>query len=190
MKARAAVVRGESAPPDSGGAGRQETVKLMRGRAFSSSTRLLLFGALVAGALAARAAPAGDPARRAAGTTREAPAAPAKVDYSGRKRVGVASIYASKFAGRKMADRTPMDPRDDNAASKTLPLGTEARVTNLETGRSATVKIQDRGPYVKGRVVDLSPKTAEKIGIAPKENVVKVEVEPITVPPASKERKN
>ena len=76
-----------------------------------------------------------------------------------------------------------MDPRADNAASKTLPLGTEARVTNLENGRSATVTIQDRGPYVKGRIVDLSPATADKIGITPQDGVAKVAVEPIALPP-------
>jgi rare lipoprotein A len=77
-----------------------------------------------------------------------------------------------------MADGTRMDPHDDNAASKTLPLGTEAKVTNLKTGQSATVTIQDRGPYVKGRIVDLSPATAAKIGITPKEGITKVEVAP------------
>lgn len=75
------------------------------------------------------------------------------------------------------------NPQNDNAASKTLPLGTEAKVTNLETGKSTTVTIQDRGPYVKGRIVDLSPATADKIGITPKAGVAKVEVEPIAVPP-------
>src|SRR5688572_8976848 len=69
-----------------------------------------------------------------------------KLDHSGQSQVGKASFYADKFAGRKMADGTPMDPKDDNAASKTLPLGTKARVTNLETGKSAVVTIQDRGP--------------------------------------------
>ncbi len=55
-----------------------------------------------------------------------------KLDRSGRKRVGEASFYAEKFAGRKMADGAPMDPYGDNAASKTLPLGTTAKVTNLD----------------------------------------------------------
>ena len=105
-----------------------------------------------------------------------------KLDLSGRKRVGKASFYARKFAGRKMADGTKMDPRDDNAASKTLPLGTTAKVTNIETGQSAVVTIQDRGPYVKGRIVDLSPSTAQKIGIARDNGVAKVEVIPIAVP--------
>jgi len=110
------------------------------------------------------------------------PAPPRKLDHSGRKRVGKASFYAKKFAGRKMANGKKMNPHGNNAASKTLPLGTKAKVKNLETGRSAVVKIEDRGPYVKGRIIDLSPSTAEKIGIGRKEGIGKVEVAPITVP--------
>jgi rare lipoprotein A len=98
--------------------------------------------------------------------------------------VGKASFYAPKFAGRPMADGTPMDPHDDNAASKTLPLGTRARVTNLETGRSAVVTIQDRGPYVPGRILDVSPSTARELGIDHEDGVAKVEVAPIVVPQA------
>ncbi len=75
-----------------------------------------------------------------------------------------------------------MDPNGDNAASKTLPLGTTARVTNVETGESAVVTIQDRGPYVTGRIVDLSPSTAQKIGITEENGVAKVKVAPISVP--------
>ena len=108
--------------------------------------------------------------------------AKSKLDLTGRKRVGLASFYARKFAGRKMADGTPMDPAADNAASKTLPLGTRARVTNLETGRSAVVTIQDRGPHVKGRIIDLSPSTARRIGLTRKAGVARVAVTPITVP--------
>lgn len=109
------------------------------------------------------------------------PARP-KLDVSGRKRVGKASFYAQRFAGRKMADGNPMNPHDDNAASRTLPLGTVARVTNLKTGQSALVTIQDRGPYVKGRIVDLSPSTAKKIGITRTIGVADVEVDPIALP--------
>lgn len=105
-----------------------------------------------------------------------------KLDRSGRKRVGEASIYAKKFAGQTMADGNKMDPHDDNAASKTLPLGTKAKVTNLETGQSAKVTIQDRGPYVDGRIVDLSPSTAKKIGLSKEEGVAKVRVTPLKVP--------
>jgi rare lipoprotein A len=103
-------------------------------------------------------------------------------DFSARKRMGKASFYANKFAGRKMADGALMDPHGDNAASKTLPLGTTAKVTNLETGQSAVVTIHDRGPYVPGRIVDLSPDTARQIGISHRKGVALVVVAPIAVP--------
>jgi len=105
-----------------------------------------------------------------------------QLDRSGKARIGKASFYARMFAGRKMANGNKMDPQDSNAASRTLPLGTTAKVTNLTTGKSAVVRIEDRGPYVAGRIVDLSPATAREIGITPREGVTQVEVAPITVP--------
>jgi rare lipoprotein A len=105
-----------------------------------------------------------------------------KIDHSGRRQVGKASFYARRFAGRKMADGTRMDPDKPVAASKSLPLGTVAKVTNLETGQSTAVTIQDRGPYVPGRIIDLSPSTAKEIGITRKNGVAPVEVAPIAVP--------
>jgi len=99
-----------------------------------------------------------------------------------RKQVGEASIYSHKFAYKTMANGKKMDPNDDNAASKTLPLGTKAKVTNLETGLSTLVTIEDRGPYVDGRIVDLSPAKAKEIGLTTKEGVAKVEVVPVEVP--------
>jgi rare lipoprotein A len=74
-----------------------------------------------------------------------------------------------------------MDPNSNVAASKTLPLGSVAKVTNLNTGKTETVKIEDRGPYVKGRVVDLPSKVATQLDIKEK-GVVPVEVKPITLP--------
>jgi rare lipoprotein A len=97
-------------------------------------------------------------------------------------QVGKASIYAKKFAHRKMADGQPMNPDKDNAAHKTLPLGTRALVRNLETGKSAVVTIQDRGPFVRGRIVDLSPATAEKIGLEKKDGLAVVELTPLDGP--------
>lgn len=99
-----------------------------------------------------------------------------------KPQVGKASIYSKKFAGRKMANGARMNPGDSNAASKTLPLGTRARVTNLENGRTAMVTIEDRGPYVPGRIVDLSPHTASEIGLTEKQGVARVEVVPIELP--------
>ncbi|MBV8343097.1 MAG: septal ring lytic transglycosylase RlpA family protein [Gammaproteobacteria bacterium] len=103
-------------------------------------------------------------------------------DLSARRRVGEASFYAPEFFGRRMANGAPMDPRGNNAASRTLPLGTVAKVTALATGKSAIVRIEDRGPYIKGRIVDLSPATARRIGITPRIGVMKVVVAPISVP--------
>ena len=116
---------------------------------------------------------------------REAPrrvTGPAKPDFSARERRGNASYYARQFFGKPMANGAPMNPRGNNAASRTLPLGTVAKVTNLATGKSAIIKIEDRGPYVKGRIVDLSPSTAHKIGITRRIGVAKVVVAPMAVP--------
>jgi rare lipoprotein A len=107
---------------------------------------------------------------------------PERADLSARKRLGVASYYARRFFGKRMADGAPMNPRGNNAASRTLPLGTVAKVTNITNGKSAIVKIEDRGPYVRGRIVDLSPSTARDIGITPHLGVAKVVVAPLAVP--------
>lgn len=110
-----------------------------------------------------------------------APSIGLRIDHTGRVEKGRASFYSHAFNNRKMADGRRMNPNANIAASKTLPLGSVATVTNMTNGRSATVKIEDRGPYVGGRVVDLAPKVAKQLDIV-KEGVVPVEVKPITVP--------
>jgi rare lipoprotein A len=103
------------------------------------------------------------------------------LDHSGKTQKGKASFYSRKFAGKTMADGTRMNPDSNVAASKTLPLGTKARVTNLHNGKSTIVVIKDRGPYVDGRIVDLSPKAARKLGFETK-GVAPVTVVPIEIP--------
>ena len=103
------------------------------------------------------------------------------IDHSGRKQVGHASFYSMGFEGRKMAGGRRFDPNADNAASKTLPFGTTARVTNLENGRSAIVTVEDRGPAHGGRVLDVSPKVAKQLDITAR-GVAPVVVAPIAVP--------
>jgi rare lipoprotein A len=103
------------------------------------------------------------------------------IDDSGRKETGKASFYARQFDGRKTSDGERFNPDTNMAASKTLPIGTTAKVVNLASGKAATVTVSDRGPFVAGRVLDVSPKTAAKLdmkhaGVAP------VVVEPISVP--------
>jgi rare lipoprotein A len=102
-------------------------------------------------------------------------------DPSGRKQSGRVSYYAHHFTNRKMADGKRFNPNGDAAASKTLPLGTTAKVTNVQNGKSATVKIEDRGPFVPGRVVDVTPKVADQLDIR-KQGVSQVVVAPIAVP--------
>jgi len=78
---------------------------------------------------------------------------------------GQASYYADKFNGRKTASGARYRPSKRTAAHNTLPFGTVVRVTNTRNHRSVKVKITDRGPHVKGRVIDLSRKAARKIGL-------------------------
>jgi rare lipoprotein A len=96
-------------------------------------------------------------------------------------RVGKASYYGRSFYGKKMANGKPMNPESNVAASDTLPIGSTAKVTNQDTGQSAVVSIQDRGPYIKGRIVDVSPAVADKLGMK-QDGVVPVEVETLSVP--------
>ena len=110
------------------------------------------------------------------------PGSKVRIDRSGRTQVGKASFYADRYSGKTMADGTKMELFSNNAASLTLPLGTTAKVTNLETGKSALVTIRDRGPYVGGRIIDLSPATARLIGISKKRGLASVEVTPVSFP--------
>lgn len=76
---------------------------------------------------------------------------------------GKASYYADKFKGRRTASGEKFRQHKRTAASLTIPLGTRVRVTNLKNGKTVKVRINDRGPYVKGRIIDLSRKAAKRI---------------------------
>ncbi len=78
---------------------------------------------------------------------------------------GTASWYGTKFHGRRTSSGEPYNLYDMTAAHKTLPLPTYAQVTNLDNGRSIVVKINDRGPFHKGRIIDLSYAAAMKLDI-------------------------
>jgi rare lipoprotein A len=179
-----------------------------RGAAISSSTRqnnmskhrhAVLFALACGVASAALAAPAHrhqtdkaehgrKPAQHAKAPTHARKSTPhpktAHIDRSGKPRKGMASYYNGK--GKKMADGKRFDPQAKTAASKTLPLGTKARVTNLDTGKSATVEVRDRGPYVDGRIVDVTPRVAQDLGMK-KDGVAPVEVKPVELPPPDKD---
>jgi rare lipoprotein A len=78
---------------------------------------------------------------------------------------GRISMYGNDFAGRKTASGEPFDPTALTMAHRTLPFGTRVRVTNLENQRSVEVVVNDRGPFVSGRIADLSEAAARRIGM-------------------------
>jgi rare lipoprotein A len=77
---------------------------------------------------------------------------------------GIASIYA--YAGEKTANGERANPGGLTAAHKTLPFGTRVRVVNKRNGKSVVVRINDRGPFVRGRIIDLTPAGARAIGFS------------------------
>jgi len=116
------------------------------------------------------------------------PKAEPQVDRSGRKQKGTASYYGKHFTHKKTASGALLDPNKKTAASKTLPLGTKAEVTNKENGKKTEVVVTDRGPYAKDRVIDVTPKAAEELGMK-KEGVTEVEVKPVEVPQTKEQEK-
>ena len=92
------------------------------------------------------------------------------------QQVGKASWYGSKHQGKKTASGERFRPQQLTAAHPTLPLGTIAKVTNLDTGQAVQVKINDRGPQAKGRIIDLSRAAAQRIGLK-KDGATRVKVE-------------
>src|SRR5208337_5657821 len=85
-----------------------------------------------------------------------------------KPRAAVVSFQGDESAGRPTASGEPYDPDDLTAASKTYPIGSRVEVTNPKNGKSVIVRINDRGPHVRGRSLDLSKADAEQLGITDK----------------------
>lgn len=111
--------------------------------------------------------------------------APAPPETKASKTVK-ASYQGSDAAGHPTASGEPYNPNGSTAASRTLPIGSTVKVTNPATGKSVKVTINDRGPFVHGRSLDLSKRAAEKIGITHK-GVAKLKVTPVKSSSASSE---
>jgi len=94
---------------------------------------------------------------------------------------GKASYYAEKYHGRKTASGETFDMNALTAAHRTLPFGTVCRVTNLSNQKKVNVKINDRGPFIEGRIIDLS-KGAAKALDALKSGVIEVKIEILHLP--------
>jgi len=89
---------------------------------------------------------------------------------------GLASVYSKDFDGKRTASGEPYDSRALTAAHRTLPLGTRIRVTNLDNGKSVRVRVNDRGPHVRGRIVDLSSSAAAALGFSTGVARVRIEI--------------
>ena len=87
---------------------------------------------------------------------------------SGTSDEGMISFYSDEFDGRKTASGEKFDMYDMTAAHRTYPFGTRLRVTNLDNGKSVEVRVNDRGPFAKGRILDVSLKAAKKLELVGK----------------------
>lgn len=107
-----------------------------------------------------------------------ATASPAAKGWVGFTEKGLASYYGSKHQGKKTASGEPFKQEFKTAAHKTIPFGAMVKVTNLENDKSVVVRVNDRGPFVRGRIIDLSSAAFSAIGSTTK-GVLKVEIEVI-----------
>lgn len=90
---------------------------------------------------------------------------------------GQASYYHDRYQGQRTASGEPYNAQALTAAHRRLPFDTRVRVTNLENGRQVTVRINDRGPFTEGRVIDLSRRAAKRLGM------IKAGTAPVRVTP-------
>ena len=97
----------------------------------------------------------------------------------GATQEGIASWYGQSHHGKKTASGEVFNMEALTAAHRTLPFGTVVRVTHLATNRTVTVRINDRGPYTDGRIIDLSARSARDLGIV-RLGIAKVRIEPIS----------
>ncbi len=93
-----------------------------------------------------------------------------------KTQIGIASYYGKKFQKKRTANGEIFNMYKVSAAHKSYPLGTKVRVTNLENGKSLKLVINDRGPFVSGRIIDLSYKAARKLGFV-NQGTVKVRID-------------
>ena len=126
--------------------------------AFACSTLVPAADVAQPPAAAAPAPASPSPAAPAAGTA----AAPAGTE------TGLAAVYSDRLQGHKTASGERYDRNLLTTAHKTLPFGTQVKVTNSKNQKSVTVRINDRGPTQAGRILDLSPSAAKALGISPK----------------------
>ncbi|WP_411381175.1 septal ring lytic transglycosylase RlpA family protein [Pseudomonas sp. MPB26] len=87
------------------------------------------------------------------------------IDPNGYDETGTASYYGARHHGKRTASGEPFNQNGLTAAHRRLPFGTQVKVTNLNNDKSVVVRINDRGPHTRGRLIDLSRKAAEQLGM-------------------------
>jgi rare lipoprotein A len=98
------------------------------------------------------------------------------------KQTGIASYYAKKFNGRRTASGERYSGRKLTAAHRTLPFGTLVRVANAQTGKWLVVRVNDRGPYSRKRIIDLSYEAARQLGLTKGAGLLKVKIRVVEWP--------
>lgn len=139
------------------------------------------FVALALGLLLAFAGCAQQSARTPPAPSPGAPGAPNRAFT----QEGQASWYGANHHGKTTANGEPFDMEALSAAHRTLPFGTLVRVTNKANGKTVTVRINDRGPFVNGRIIDLSARAARELGIM-KNGVAAVRIEQVAADQANR----
>ena len=130
-------------------------------RPFATWITLFAVTSLLTGAAHAGSRPRASTASRSVPHSRS----PAHARRTPRSQVGIASFYARMHHGNRTASGRVYRQGELTAAHRTLPFGTRVRVTNLSNDRSVVVTITDRGPFVRGRIIDLSRRAARELGI-------------------------
>ena len=130
-------------------------------RPFATWITLFAVTSLLTGAAHAGSRPRASTASRSVPHSRS----PARARRTPRSQVGIASLYARMHHGNRTASGQVYRQGELTAAHRTLPFGTRVRVTNLSNHRSVVVTITDRGPFVRGRIIDLSRRAARELGI-------------------------
>jgi len=101
------------------------------------------------------------------------------VSLCAQTQTGKASYYAKKFNGARTASGERLHPDSMTCAHRTYPFGTKLKVTNVVTGKEIIVRVNDRGPYIRGRIIDLSRSAAQELGII-RQGIAMVKVEEVT----------
>lgn len=139
------------------------SIVMSRRNPFIGFSRVILIGAL-----ALSGCTSGNSVEPGKGSAASAP--------SSHKQVGKASWYGPGFQGEETANGETFDQKKMTAAHPSLPMGTKAEVTNLENGKKVEVRINDRGPYVGNRAIDLSRAAAKKLDME-EDGITKVKIE-------------